>query len=93
MAETFSCALDVAPLHAEPKARGAGDASASRGAAAVGEQRDGWTRMTTAYGYPGWIARGALDRARGRLAAEPARGGDPVEEARATSARRTCGAG
>jgi cell wall-associated NlpC family hydrolase len=49
----------------------------------VYERRGGWARVTTAYGYPGWIAEAALaaEPAEGWL--PPARDGDPVDEARA----------
>jgi cell wall-associated NlpC family hydrolase len=84
VAETCFCAVEVAPLHAEADASSEQVTQALRGEAlAVGERRDGWAQVTTAYDYPGWIAADAL-------AAEPlgewlpaARAGDPVKEARA----------
>ena len=78
------CAVDVAPVHAEPDASSEQVTQALLGEPlAVRAERDGWAQVTTAYDYPGWIAAGALS-------AEPrgdwlpaARDGDPVEEARA----------
>ena len=78
------CAVDVAPVHAEPDASSEQVTQALLGEPlAVGAERDGWAQVTTAYDYPGWIAADALS-------AEPlgewlpaARDGDPVEEARA----------
>jgi cell wall-associated NlpC family hydrolase len=81
--EICSCALEVAPVHAAPNASADQVTQALRGEPlTVHERRDGWAWVTTAYGYPGWIAEAALT-------AEPpgdwlptAREGDPVEEAR-----------
>lgn len=84
MAELCSCAIDVAPLHAEPSATSEQVTQALRGEPLrVVERRDGWARVTTAYDYPGWIEADALsdERADGWL--PPARGGDPIDEARA----------
>jgi len=54
VAEVLTCALDVAPLHAEPDASSAQVTQALRGEPlAVAERRGGWTSVTTAYGYPG----------------------------------------
>ena len=44
------------------------------------EQRAGWARIRTAYGYPGWIRVEALEEGRGRL--PDASGATPLEEAR-----------
>jgi len=84
VAETLSCALDVAPIHLEPEAGSEQVTQALRGEPlAVEERRDGWARILTAYDYPGWIAEEALseDAPAGWLPAQ--RDGDPVEEARA----------
>ena len=83
MPESRFCAVDVAPVHAEPDSSSEQVTQALRGEPLrVGERREGWTQVTTAYDYPGWIGADAL-------AAEPlgqwlpaARDGDPVEEAR-----------
>jgi gamma-D-glutamyl-L-lysine dipeptidyl-peptidase len=83
VAESCSCALEVAPLHAEPDPFSEQVTQALRGEPlTVHERRDGWARVTTSYEYPGWVAEPAL-------ADEPVddwlparRPGDPVEEAR-----------
>jgi gamma-D-glutamyl-L-lysine dipeptidyl-peptidase len=82
--ESWVCAVDVAPLHAEPDASSEQVTQALRGEPlAVVERRDGWARVTTAYDYPGWVGADAI-------ASEPvgewlpaAREGDPVDQARA----------
>jgi cell wall-associated NlpC family hydrolase len=83
VAELYSCAADVAPIHAEP------DAGSEQVTQALGgepldvhERHGGWARVTTAYAYPGWIAEDALspDPPVGWLPA--ARAGDAVIEAR-----------
>ena len=78
------CALAVAPLHAEPDASSEQVTQALAGEPlAVEERRGEWARVTTAYGYPGWIAAGALAEGPvGEWLPAP-RDGDPVEEARA----------
>jgi cell wall-associated NlpC family hydrolase len=77
------CGVDVAPLRREPDAGAEQVTQALRGEPlTVGERRDGWARVTTAYGYPGWVSADAL---RSRPAGEwlpAAREGDPVAEAR-----------
>jgi len=83
MPESRFCAVDVAPVHAEPDSSSEQVTQALRGEPlTVGERREGWAQVTTAYDYPGWIGVDAL-------AAEPLgqwlpaiRDGDPVEEAR-----------
>ncbi|MCP9486859.1 MAG: C40 family peptidase [Gaiellaceae bacterium MAG52_C11] len=83
MAETLSCGLDVAPLYAEPDDGSEQVTQALRGEAlTVEERRDGWARVTTAYGYPGWIAATALSHAAPNGWLPERRAGDPVEEAR-----------
>lgn len=89
MPELRTCALDVAPVHAEPDASSEQVTQALRGEPlAVSMRRRGWASVTTAYGYPGWIAADALSEepAPDWLQSEwlpPVRDGDPVEEARA----------
>jgi cell wall-associated NlpC family hydrolase len=73
----------VAPLHAGPDASSEQVTQALHGEPlTVTERRGGWVRVTTAYGYRGWIAADALspEPAGGWL--PPAREGDPVDEAR-----------
>lgn len=82
--ELYSCALDVAPVHAEPDASSEQVTQALRGEPlTVAERRRGWARVTTAYDYPGWIAAAALSDEPPGDWLPPARAGDPVEEARA----------
>jgi cell wall-associated NlpC family hydrolase len=47
---------------------------------AVDEERGGWLRISTAYGYPGWIRAEAVEEGEGEL--PPPRPGSPVDEAR-----------
>ena len=77
-------AVDVAPIRAEPSDDAEQVTQALRGEPlAVGETRDGWARIRTAYEYPGWIRADALgDEPDGEWPGLP-RAGDPVEEARA----------
>ena len=83
MAETFSCALDVAPLHAEPDSASEQVTQALRGEPlTLHERRDGWARVTTAYEYPGWVTEDALSSTPPGPWLPAARAGDPVAEAR-----------
>jgi cell wall-associated NlpC family hydrolase len=47
----------------------------------VTAEHDGWALVETAYGYPGWVERDALDEGAGSL--PPRSSGDPLEVARA----------
>ena len=50
------CAVDLAPLRAEPRDDAEQVTQALRGEPlAVVESRDGWARVVTAYAYPGWV--------------------------------------
>jgi gamma-D-glutamyl-L-lysine dipeptidyl-peptidase len=83
VSEILTCALDVAPVHADPNASSEQVTQALRGEPlAVGERRGGWAAVTTAYGYPGWIAADALSEEPAGEWLPPVRDGDPVEEAR-----------
>lgn len=78
------CAAEVAPVRAEPD-EGAEQVTQALGGEplAVEEERDGWARIRTAYGYPGWICADALGaQPDGEWPGLP-RTGDPVAEARA----------
>jgi cell wall-associated NlpC family hydrolase len=80
----LSCAVDVAPLHAEPDASSEQVTQALRGEPlTLVELRDGWARVTTAYGYPGWVEVSALSDEPAGTWLPPVRDGDPVDEARA----------
>jgi len=84
VASAFSCALDVAPLHAEPDAAAEQVTQALRGEPlTVVERRGGWARVTTAYGYPGWVELSLLSDEPAGAWLPPFREGDPVAEARA----------
>jgi len=48
----------------------------------VVERREGWARVTTAYGYPGWVEAAAVSDEPAGDWLPPVRDGDPVEEAR-----------
>jgi hypothetical protein len=55
------CAVEVAAVRAEPREAAEQVTQALRGELlAVEEQRDGWARVVTGYGYPGWIRVAAL---------------------------------
>ncbi len=83
MPEIRTCALDVAPVHAEPDASSEQVTQALRGEPlAVNERRGNWAGVTTAYGCPGWIAADALSEEPAGEWLPPIRDGDPVEEAR-----------
>ena len=83
MAETYSCAVDVAPLHAEPDTAAEQVTQALRGEPlTVHERRGGWARVTTAYDYPGWVAESTLSAAPPGSWLPSAREGDPIAEAR-----------
>jgi cell wall-associated NlpC family hydrolase len=75
------CAVDVAPVRAEPRDDAEQVTQALRGEPLhVEERAAGWARVLTAYDYPGWVRDEALEEGRGELAADAA--GTPVEVAR-----------
>jgi cell wall-associated NlpC family hydrolase len=75
------CAVDVAPIRAEPDDGAEQVTQALRGEPLdVLERRDGWIRVTTSYDYPGWIREDALEAGEGRLEVDA--DGSPVEVAR-----------
>jgi cell wall-associated NlpC family hydrolase len=79
-----SCAVDVAPLLAEPLEGAEQVTQALRGEPlAVEELAGGWARVRTAYDYPGWIRADALSDAPADGWLPEPRDGDPVAEARA----------
>ena len=68
----MKCAVDAAPIRAEPDDAAEQVTEALRGEPLeVEELRDGWARVRTAYDYPGWIREDALAS------------DDPLTEARA----------
>jgi gamma-D-glutamyl-L-lysine dipeptidyl-peptidase len=77
------CAAEVAPVRAEP-ADGAEQVTQALAGEplAVEESSDGWARIRTAYGYPGWMREDALGgEPDGEWPGLP-RAGDQVAEAR-----------
>lgn len=83
MGETLWCGVDAAPLRAGPHESEEQVTQALRGEPLqVEERRDGWARVVTAYGYPGWIESAALAHEPAGAWLPLAREGDPVEEAR-----------
>jgi cell wall-associated NlpC family hydrolase len=76
-------ALRLAPIRAEPRDDAEQVTQALPGEPLdVDDERDGWARVRTAYGYPGWVRVEALGPPPGEAWLSP-REGDPVEEARA----------
>ena len=79
-----SCSVEVAALYAKPDASSEQVTQALRGEPlTVTERREGWARVTTAYGYPGWVEVSAVSDEPAGDWLSPVRDGDPVEEARA----------
>jgi gamma-D-glutamyl-L-lysine dipeptidyl-peptidase len=75
------CAVDVAPVRAEPDDGAEQVTQALRGEPLrVEERRDGWARIVTAYDYPGWIREEAVEEGDGALPADSE--GTPVDVAR-----------
>ena len=65
------CAVDVAPVRAEPDDAAEQVTQALRGEPLdVDEQRGEWARVRTAYDYPGWIRVAALELGAGELVAD-----------------------
>jgi gamma-D-glutamyl-L-lysine dipeptidyl-peptidase len=84
VSERRFCAVDAAPIYAEPHASSEQVSQALLGEPlAVRAERDGWAQVTTAYDYPGWVAAGALSAEPLGDWLPPTREGDPVDEARA----------
>jgi hypothetical protein len=55
------CGVETAPIRAEPRDDAEQVTQALRGEPLLpGQHRDGWTRVMTAYGYPGYIRTEAL---------------------------------
>jgi len=75
------CAVEIAPIRAEPRDDAEQVTQALLGEPLyVEERRDGWARVLTAYDYPGWMREEALEDGVGAL--PDARDGDPIEVAR-----------
>ena len=86
-------ARHLAPLRAEPRDDAERVTEALPGEPLeVEEERDGWARVRTAYGYPGWVrVGGALGRG-GRLVARTEREPTPSTTHARCWGRRTSGA-
>ena len=75
------CAVDVAPLRAEPSDDAEQVTQALQGEPLLlSERRNGWARVVTAYDYPGWVRDEALEDGPGELRADAS--GSPVDVAR-----------
>jgi gamma-D-glutamyl-L-lysine dipeptidyl-peptidase len=82
------CSVEVAPIRAEPDESSEQVTQALLGEPLTfDEERDVWTRVRTAYDYPGWIRAAALSpvpgTVPGRWLPEPRPDGDSIDEARA----------
>jgi RimJ/RimL family protein N-acetyltransferase len=81
--ELLGCAVEVAPVRAEPDDDAEQVTQALRGEPlTVEERRDGWARVRTAYGYPGWVRAEHVAGEPDDAWLPPPRAGDPVEAAR-----------
>jgi cell wall-associated NlpC family hydrolase len=79
-----SCSAELAPVRAEPRADAEQVTQLLHGEpVSVLEERDGWARIETAYGYPGWVRAAALRGAPVEAPWPTATGDDVLVEARA----------
>jgi gamma-D-glutamyl-L-lysine dipeptidyl-peptidase len=77
----FHCAVEIAPVRAEPRDDAEQVTQALRGEPlVVEERRQGWARIRTAYHYPGWVEESALAAGDGRLPEQHS--GSTLDEAR-----------
>jgi len=75
------CAVEIAPVRAEPSDEAEQVTQALRGEPLqVEERRDGWVRVVTAYAYPGWVREGQVEDGDGELPVDAS--GTPVDVAR-----------
>ena len=75
------CAVDVAPVRAEPREDAEQVTQALRGEPLrVSDRSNGWARVLTAYDYPGWVRETVLEAGEGELLADAT--GAPLEVAR-----------
>ena len=75
------CAVEVAPVRAEPRDDAEQVTQALAGEPLELERyEDGWALVRTAYDYPGWVRAESLEEGEGSLAADA--DGTPVEVAR-----------
>ena len=67
------CGIEVAAVRAEPRDDAEQVTQALLGEPlAVEERREGWARIVTAYGYPGWLREEVLEEGDGELPADMA---------------------
>jgi cell wall-associated NlpC family hydrolase len=77
----FRCAVDIAPVRAEPRDNAEQVTQALRNEPlVVDEHREGWVRIRTAYDYPGWVRESAVAEGEGRLPEQHS--GSTLDEAR-----------
>jgi gamma-D-glutamyl-L-lysine dipeptidyl-peptidase len=77
----FRCAVEVAPVRAEPRDEAEQVTQALRNEPLVVDQRrDGWARVRTAYDYAGWVRESAIAEGEGRLPEQHS--GSTLDEAR-----------
>jgi cell wall-associated NlpC family hydrolase len=75
------CAVDVAPVRAEPDDGAEQVTQLLLGEPlSVEERREAWARITTAYDYPGWVRVEQVEEGDGSLPADAS--GSPVDVAR-----------
>ena len=75
------CAVEIAPVRAEPDDAAEQVTQALRGEPLrVEGRRDGWARGVTAYDSPGWVRAVALEEGEGELPVDAS--GSPVDVAR-----------
>ena len=84
MSQSRGCVVDVASVRAEASAEAEQVTQLlPREPVTVHEARDGWGRIETAYGYPGWVREDELGEAADGDWLPPRRAGDVLMEARA----------
>jgi len=75
------CGVDVAPVRADPDETAEQVTQLLRGEPVVVVERgDGWSRIVTAYDYPGWVRDDALESGEGAVVSDGH--GSPVDVAR-----------
>ena len=75
------CAVEIAPVRAEPSEQAEQVTQLLQGEpVTVEETRDGWSRITTAYDYPGWVRAEHVEEGDGVF--PPAVWGAPIDVAR-----------
>jgi cell wall-associated NlpC family hydrolase len=84
MSQSRVCAVDLVHVRAEPRADAEQVTQLLPGESVnVREARDGWARIETAYGYPGWVRADELGDTVDKTWVPPRGVGDVLKEARA----------